>query len=104
MPEEFKAALLILPLAIGAMEVATQSGLKARWSVLATLASAVVLAWGCAWADWFTLDLDDPGVVTMTGVVAGLMALGVISGGNALARNTHPAPSDVVTGPGVSLD
>jgi hypothetical protein len=84
MPEEFKAALLIMPLCVGLTEVAVQSGLPVRWRLLCSLACGIVMAWGCAWAEWFTLDVHDPGVVTMTGVVGGLMALGLVSGGQAV--------------------
>ena len=91
MPDEFKAALVIAPLCIAITEVATQSGLAPRWRLLAAVALGVLMAWGCAWADWFTLDTDDPGQVTMTGVVASLMGLGLLSGGKALVG--HPAGS-----------
>lgn len=97
MPEEFKAALLIMPLCIGLTEVAVQSGLPGRWRLLCSLVCGILMAWGCAWAEWFTLDVHNAGQVTMTGVVAGLMALGLLTGGQAVVG--HELVPDVAPPP-----
>jgi hypothetical protein len=91
-PEEFKAALAITPICVGLVEAAKQSGLPPRWAILAALLFGIVAAWGCAWAEWFTLSFDDPGVTTMTGVVAGLMAMGLLEGGRSLVTGKGAVP------------
>jgi hypothetical protein len=82
--DQLAAIAALGPITVALTQGAKRSGLPSRFAVIAALVLGVADAWLCAWAAWFALSTGRPGETTLVGVLSGLAAAGLWSGGKAV--------------------